>query len=201
MLTAAPPSEIALLQPAASAAIVETFPVKGLDEIKVTERDPLDKVKREPKGGKQPYSIEALVQLQKVEQINYPDAKLKVRETAHWLWPLSGAVTVPFMAGTFHGVDIAGKAGDSIVAVADGRVIYAGPGVHAFGKLIIIRHTRDYISVYAHASEALISEGQNVTRGEKIAKLSSSHTSPSKLHFEIHFQGEPVDPQKYLSPR
>ncbi|MBP6110692.1 MAG: peptidoglycan DD-metalloendopeptidase family protein, partial [Rhodocyclaceae bacterium] len=97
--------------------------------------------------------------------------------------------------------DIAGKAGDSIVAVADGRVIYAGPGVHAFGKLIIIRHTRDYISVYAHASEALIIEGQNVTRGEKIAKLSSSHTSPSKLHFEIHFQGEPVDPQKYLSPR
>lgn len=167
----------------------------------MTELDPMDKLKREPKGGKHAYSMEALAQLQKIEQVTYADAKLKLRATAHWLWPLSGAVNVPFIAGIFNGVDIAGKAGDSIVAVSDGRVIYAGPGIHAFGKLIIIRHSPDYVSVYAHASEALIAEGQNVTRGEKIAKLSSSNAGPSKLHFEIHFQGEPVDPQKYLPPR
>ena len=190
-----------MLQPVASAAIVETFPVKGLEEIKVTERDPLDKVKREPKGGKQAYSLEALERLKALERSIAPTTVVVPPQTASWMWPLAGTVNVPFMAGTFHGIDIAGKTGDSIVAVADGRVIYAGPGIHAFGKLIVIRHSPDYVSVYAHASEALIAEGQNVTRGQKIAKLSSSHNGPSKLHFEIHFQGEPVDPQKYLPPR
>ena len=167
----------------------------------MTELDPKDNAWREPKGGKQAYSIEALEQLQKLERVAAPDGSVSLSDHANWMWPLPGAVVVAFSTGFNNGIVIAGKAGEPIAAAADGRVVYAGLGFHGYGNLIIVRHSPAYLSIYSHAGEVSVAEGQIVTRGQRIAEVRGSETSPPKLHFEVHFQGKPVDPQKLLPSR
>ena len=113
----------------------------------------------------------------------------------------TGALIATFRAGINNGVDIVGKAGDAIAAVADGRVLYAGSGFHGNGKLIIMRHSTDYLSIYVIAAELLVVEGQAVKRSQKIAVIGGNDAAESSVHFEIHFHGKPVDPQKHLPPR
>jgi lipoprotein NlpD len=185
----------------ASEAVVATFPVKESDQIKVTDLDPTDPIKRRPRGGKREFSDEALQQLQELERINFAEAASTPPETAHWIWPLAGPVIAPFIAGTNNGIDLGGKVGDSVGAVADGRVVYAGLAVMGFGKLVVVRHTADYVSIYAHAKDVAVAEGQDVTKGQKVVEVGGSDSERPKLHFEIHFQGKPVDPQKTLPPR
>ena len=122
-------------------------------------------------------------------------------DNAQWVWPLIGTIVLPYSMGNNNGIDILGKAGDVIAAAGDGRVVYAGSGVQTNGKLIILRHSSDYFSFYSHTGEVLAVEGQSVTRGQKIAELGDREPASTNLHFEIHFQGRPVDPQKYLPPR
>lgn len=167
----------------------------------MTELDPTDPVKRHPKGGKQEYSPDALAQMQALERLHYAEAVVTPAETAHWIWPISGAVIAPFIAGNNNGIDLAGKIGDPAVAVADGRVVYAGLAVLGFGKLVVIRHTPEYVSIYAHAKDVSVAEGDSVTGGQKVAEVGGSDSERPKLHFEIHHQGKPVDPQKTLPPR
>ena len=165
------------------------------------ERAPKDNVKREPKGGKQAYSNDALVQLQSIERAIDATAAVAPLESADWRWPHTGALIATFRAGINNGVDIVGKAGDAIAAVADGRVLYAGSGFHGNGKLIIMRHSTDYLSIYVIAAELLVVEGQAVKRSQKIAVIGGNDAAESSVHFEIHFHGKPVDPQKHLPPR
>ena len=68
------------------------------------------------------------------------------------------------------------------------------------GKLIVIRHDNNFQSVYAHNREILVKEGQNVTRGQKIAEIGDTDADSPKLHFEIRKSGKPVDPMRYLPP-
>ena len=165
------------------------------------ERAAKDNVKREPKGGKQAYSNDALVQLQNIERAIDATASVAPVESADWRWPHTGTLIATFRAGINNGIDIVGKAGEAIAAVADGRVLYAGSGFHGNGKLIIVRHSADYLSMYVIAAELLVIEGQAVKRSQKIAMVGGSDAAESSLHFEIHFHGKPVDPQKLLSPR
>jgi lipoprotein NlpD len=67
--------------------------------------------------------------------------------------------------------------------------------------MVVVKHNTDYLSVYAHNSKALVSEGQSVTAGQKIAELGDSDTDSPKLHFEIRKQGKPVDPAGFLPAR
>jgi lipoprotein NlpD len=99
------------------------------------------------------------------------------------------------------GVDIAGKAGQPVLAAADGRVVYAGAAVRGFGNLIILKHSNTLLSAYAHNQALLVKEDQAVKQGQKIAEMGSSDADRVKLHFEIRRQGKPVDPVKLLPPR
>ena len=99
------------------------------------------------------------------------------------------------------GVDIAGKAGDPIIASAGGNVSYCGEGLRGYGKLVIIKHNATYLSAYAHNQTILVKEGQSVSKGQKIAEMGSSGTDKVKLHFEVRRNGKPVDPLKYLPQR
>jgi lipoprotein NlpD len=78
--------------------------------------------------------------------------------------------------------------------------MYTGTGIRGYGKLIVIKHDNGFNSVYAHNREILVKEGQNVTRGQKIAELGDSDADAPKLHFEIRKSGKPVDPLRYLPP-
>ncbi|ONN67402.1 peptidoglycan DD-metalloendopeptidase family protein [Herbaspirillum sp. VT-16-41] len=121
-------------------------------------------------------------------------------EGVSWMWPADGKVVGTFEGGK-KGVDIAGKDGQSVLAAAGGKVMYAGSGIRGYGNLVIIKHTNNLLSAYAHNKTILVKEGQSVTKGQKIAEMGKSDSDSVKLHFEIRQQGKPVDPSKYLPPR
>jgi lipoprotein NlpD len=118
-----------------------------------------------------------------------------------WIWPSSGKIVGQFSEAGSKGLDIAGKAGDSVISAGDGKVVYAGTGLRGYGKLIIVKHNATFLSAYAHNQNLLVKEGQNVTKGQKIAEMGNTDADQVKLHFEIRRQGKPVDPLKYLPPR
>ena len=89
--------------------------------------------------------------------------------------------------------------GQPVVAASPGKVIYSGSDLRGYGKLVIIKHDNTFLSVYAHNSNILVKEGQQVTKGQKIAEMGNTDTDQVKLHFEIRQQGKSVDPMKYLS--
>ncbi len=115
-----------------------------------------------------------------------------------WRWPTSGKVIRRFSSSVHKGIDISGKRGDPIYAVASGRVVYAGTGIVGYGELLIVKHNDVYLSAYGHNYRLLVDEGMQVKAGQKIAEKGSSSTDTVKLHFEIRKGGKPVDPQKLL---
>lgn len=118
-----------------------------------------------------------------------------------FIWPASGTVIAGFNESTNKGVDIAGSAGDPIIAAADGSVVYAGAGLRGYGHLIILKHNNTYLTAYAHNQKLLVKEDQTVKKGQKIAEMGSSDADRVKLHFEVRRQGKPVDPARYLPAR
>ena len=118
-----------------------------------------------------------------------------------WRWPTSGRVIRGYSATVHKGIDIGGKRGDAIHAVAAGRVVYAGNGIVGFGDLLIIKHNEVYLSAYGHNDKLLVAEGQNIIAGQKIAEKGNSGTDTVKLHFEIRKEGKPIDPKRLLPRR
>ena len=116
-------------------------------------------------------------------------------------WPVGGALLERFDETRNKGVDIAGKAGDPVLAAADGRVVYAGAGLRGYGNLVILKHNNTYLTAYAHNQALMVKEDQTVRQGQKIAEMGSSDADRVKLHFEVRRQGKPVDPLKFLPSR
>jgi lipoprotein NlpD len=119
-------------------------------------------------------------------------------EDIAWIWPAQGTMVAGFDEAKNKGLDISGKAGDAVVASADGRVVYAGAGLRGYGNLVILKHNNTFLTAYAHNQTLLVKEDQNVKKGQKIAEMGNSDSDRVKLHFEIRRQGKPVDPAKYL---
>ena len=118
-----------------------------------------------------------------------------------FIWPASGSLLAGFDEARNKGYDISGKAGDAVLAAADGRVVYAGAGLRGYGNLIILKHNNTYLTAYAHNQALLVKEDQSVRKGQKIAEMGSTDADRVKLHFEIRRQGKPVDPSRYLPAR
>lgn len=197
---------VAVVKPVTSSAPIQSNAVVANSET----------LKREPKGGKLPWSEQALAKLretppaqQQVQQVQpaekpaEPALAVVGDDAVDWAWPAPGKPLAGFSegAGGNKGVDIAGKNGEPVGAAADGKVVYVGSGLRGYGNLVIVRHNATYLSAYGHNSKILVKEGQAVTRGQKIAEIGSSDADQTKLHFEIRRQGKPIDPLKYLPPR
>ena len=118
-----------------------------------------------------------------------------------FIWPASGALIAGFDEAKNKGLGIAGKAGDAVLAAADGRVVYAGAGLRGYGNLIILKHNNTFLTAYAHNQTLLVKEDQTVKKGQKIAEMGSTDADRVKLHFEIRRSGKPVDPARYLPAR
>lgn len=116
------------------------------------------------------------------------------------VWPARGPILYHFDEVRQKGIGIGGKAGDPVVAAADGRVVYAGSDLRGYGNLIIIKHNNTYLTAYAHNQSLLVREDQTVRQGQKIAEMGSSDADRVKLHFEVRRQGKPVDPLSLLPP-
>jgi lipoprotein NlpD len=184
-----------------------------------TEVKPIETVKAppklsQPKATREEYSAEAMRQtgtktaeaapVKPAEAGNditgTPDAAKPVGDEINWSWPTQGKVIAGFSEGVNKGIDISGSTGQAIKAAASGKVIYSGSDLRGYGKLVIIKHNKTYLSVYAHNSKILVKEGQIVAVGQKIAEMGNTDSPNTKLHFEIRRQGKSVDPAKYLAP-
>jgi lipoprotein NlpD len=118
-----------------------------------------------------------------------------------FIWPASGPLLAGFDEVRNKGYDIGGKAGDPVLAAAEGRVVYAGAGLRGYGNLIILKHNNTFLTAYAHNQALLVKEDQSVRKGQKIAEMGSTDADRVKLHFEIRRQGKPVDPARFLPSR
>jgi lipoprotein NlpD len=170
--------------------------------------------KTAPRGDKRPYSDATLAEMQKQEGTVAPppesepakasaakpdDRKTDSDSEPEWIWPAEGKVIAEFDARR-KGIDIAGKLGQPVLAAGSGTVLYAGR-MRGYGNLVIVKHTGNLLSAYAHGKTILVKEGQTVSKGQKIAEMGNSDTDAVKLHFEIRQQGKPVDPAKFLPSR
>lgn len=126
-----------------------------------------------------------------------------IKNNINWRWPADGALVGRYVAAdvTKQGIDIAGTSGQPVRATAPGVVVYSGAGLVGFGELIIIKHNEQWLSAYGHNRKRLVNEGQNVKAGEQIAEMGRTGTTRDMLHFEIRYNGKPVDPQQYLPAR
>lgn len=120
-----------------------------------------------------------------------------------WKWPTKGKIAQRFSSGDIRrkGVKIAGSSGRTITAAEAGKVVYAGSGLIGYGRLIIIKHNKHYLSAYGYNQKILVKEGDSVTKGAVIAKMGSDPEGRPMLHFEIRRNGTPVDPLKLLPRR
>lgn len=116
-------------------------------------------------------------------------------------WPGRGQVITQFADPGYKGIALSGAEGDPVLAAGDGRVVYSGSGLRGYGNLVIVKHEGDFLTAYAHNRSILVSEGQTVKRGQKIAELGKTDSEIPKLHFEVRRAGKPVDPMKYLAQR
>ncbi len=120
------------------------------------------------------------------------------------IWPTTGEVTSPYglrWGGTdFHpGIDIANDMGTPIVATADGVVEYAGWNSGGYGNMVDINHGNGIMTRYGHASQVVVSVGQQVKRGQLIAYMGSTGFSTGPhVHYEVHINGNRVNPISYL---
>ena len=122
-------------------------------------------------------------------------------------WPLTTVhilIGSPFGArwGKPHeGIDLPAPVGTPVFAAADGRVVYAGAGIRGYGNLIVVKHAGDLLTAYAHNSMLLVSQGQPVRAGDRIALVGQSgHATGPHLHFEVRSGQIPRDPMSYLPP-
>ncbi len=118
-----------------------------------------------------------------------------------WMWPSDGKIIATFDEGKNKGIDIAGRAGQQVMAAGTGKVMYAGSGIRGYGNLVIVKHSNSLLSAYAHNRSIVVKEGQNVSKGQVIAEMGDSDADSVKLHFEIRQQGKPVDPSRFLPKR
>ncbi|MCT4702745.1 peptidoglycan DD-metalloendopeptidase family protein [Enterobacteriaceae bacterium H20N1] len=120
-----------------------------------------------------------------------------------WRWPTSGKIIEPFSSsdGGNKGIDIAGSRGQPIYASAAGTVVYVGDQLRGYGNLVMIKHSEDYITAYAHNDTTLVNNGQKVSAGQKIATMGSTGSDSVNLHFQIRYRATALDPLRYLPPQ
>jgi murein DD-endopeptidase MepM/ murein hydrolase activator NlpD len=121
--------------------------------------------------------------------------------TARFAMPLRGEIVARFGAQPggerLDGVHVRGREGDQITAAADGEVVYAGSDLAAYGTLVLIRHTDEYVTAYAYARRALVREGERVRAGQPIAEL-GPRAGGARLLFQVRHGATPVDPAPLL---
>ena len=129
-----------------------------------------------------------------------PNKITRIENNLNWAWPAKGSILTNFAAhqDTFKGIDISGTEGTPILAACDGEVVYSGDSLRGYGNLIIIKHQKNFLSAYAHNRKNMVKEGDKVKLGQRIAEMGQTGTDKVKLHFEVRYQGKPVDPQGIL---
>ncbi len=190
---------------------VETLPMRDTGLTKPKPLDESPALLTGPKAQRLPYSEENWAA---VSGIRPPAAAVDAAKPAAapqgnqegmnaasqdgWRWPASGKLLGTFGQGGGKGIDIAGERHTPILAAAPGKVVYSGDGLRGYGKMIIVKHSDEFLTAYAHNQSLLVKEGDWIKGGQKIAEMGDTDSDRVKLHFEVRQYGKPLDPLKYL---
>jgi septal ring factor EnvC (AmiA/AmiB activator) len=125
-------------------------------------------------------------------------------------WPADGRLVSAFGpqvhprfgTRTFrNGVDIQAAQGTEVAAVYAGHVVYTG-WFKGYGNLIILDHSNDYYTLYAHVADIHVKEGEDVRQGQRIGTVGDTGSLDGpRLYFEVRYQGRPLDPAEWLRQR
>ena len=215
--TIKPGQELRVMPPVAEKAAAAPLPAKPTAKSKVTNKTDSKLSNASSKTGKvaaAPVSRPVAMNAEKGKPKSGSRAKTRTEPVksqdsgkagivaGSWAWPTDGQLLKRYSdSDSGKGLDISGTRGQLVRAAAGGRVVYQGSGLRGYGQLIIIKHSDEFLSAYAHNDRIYVKEGDVVKRGQKIADMGSTGTDRVKLHFEIRRQGVPTDPLKYLPKR
>jgi len=140
------------------------------------------------------------VQVASVERLPQPEQM----SGASFRWPVQGRIVSTFGpkpdGGHNDGIDLAVPLGTPVMAAENGVVAYAGDELKGYGNLVLVRHSNNWVSAYANNDEILVKRGDQVRRGQEIAKAGrTGQASQPQLHFELRRGSRPVDPTKYMT--
>ncbi len=142
-----------------------------------------------------PVAVQATPEIEEIA----PAVTVGTGGASGWSWPVPGKIISPYSAKNLRsGIQIAGELGTPVHASRNGQVVYAGDGLIGYGRIIIVKHDERFLSVYGHNSRLVVSEGDNVVKGQKIAEMGDTDADRVKLHFEIRKDGKAVDPMQFL---
>ena len=131
-----------------------------------------------------------------------PVQEEKASDPAHpeFRWPARGRIIQGFANGGNDGINIAVPEGTQVKAAEAGVVAYAGSELKGYGNLVLIRHPNGFVTAYAHNGDITVKRGDQVTRGQTIAKSGQTgNVASPQLHFELRKGSTPVDPAGYLA--
>ena len=168
------PGDVLRLKPPATAAVAAAPVSRAKPAAAVHERKAEPKTEREAAA---PAATEA--------------------ERLDWMWPAQGKLTAT-TDRNLKGIDITGTPGQPVWAAEAGKVTYAGRGIRGYGNMIIVKHSRTLLSVYAHNKSIMVKEGQTVNRGQQIAEMGDTDSRTVKLYFEIRSNGKALNPVPLL---
>ena len=140
------------------------------------------------------------------------EAQITAAGRGRFAWPVRGELLSGFgpkPGGQRNdGMDIAGPAGQPVMAAAAGEVVYAGNQVPGFGNLVLIKHEGGWVTAYAHLARTEVKIKDHVSQGDEIGQVGTSGgVEQPQLHFEIRYapsprdKARPIDPTLVLTPR
>ncbi|MDK4684581.1 LysM peptidoglycan-binding domain-containing protein [Kingella negevensis] len=112
----------------------------------------------------------------------------------NWQSPVSNGQIVKAYSAITRGIDLSTSSGQSVVAAADGEVVYSGIGPEGYGNLVVIKHSQNYSTNYSNVASLAVKEKAIVKRGQKVATMGSN-----PLHFEVRLDGSPVNPNSFVN--
>jgi murein DD-endopeptidase MepM/ murein hydrolase activator NlpD len=131
------------------------------------------------------------------------DATPPPRSSRLFAWPVQGRIVSDFgpKPGGLHndGINIAAARGTAVNAAENGVVVYAGNELRGFGNLLLVRHADGWVTAYGHCDQLLVRRGQQVRRGQAIARVGATgNVRTPQLHFEVRRGTRPVNPNEFL---
>jgi murein DD-endopeptidase MepM/ murein hydrolase activator NlpD len=154
-------------------------------------------------GARKVLKVEIVLDDVAAEQVETERERAKtVYKKLDFIWPVEGKCTNLFednQRERHQGVDISCSSGTPIKASDAGKVIYSGNTIKGYGNMVILRHSEEYVTVYAHNQVNLVDEGDRIEKGQIIGKVGQTgRATGPHLHFEIRRNNKPVDPLLYL---
>ena len=187
-------------EPGSSAAVAQ---ISALAEQSSVPEDEAGPTRASDRAGSEATPWEASVPPTGEEQASKPVAPVAVQEAEIKWTRMLDDITVTSLFGqrwgrAHNGVDFAAAEGTPIYAAHSGTVTHAG-WESGFGYLVVVDHGDGIETYYAHNSRIVVAEGQRVEAGEHISDAGNTGRSfGSHLHFEVHVDGEPVEPLGFL---